>query len=84
MAKANEIINLISGLTEEKLERLKNYILTRLHIAVNAPEAHIEPHACPHCGGKHVIKPLPAGTQRSCSRFQGPSSEGNAVIEKVY
>jgi len=56
MAKAKEIINLISGLTDEQLEKLKRYILTRLNISSNEPEAHINIHTCPHCGSRHIIK----------------------------
>jgi len=66
MATKNEIVNLISGLTNEQLEKLKNYILTRLHIFVPMLEPHIEPHSCPHCGSHRIIR---FGMKRGKQRY---------------
>lgn len=55
MAKASEIISLIQNLTEEQLERLKRFILTKLNFTV-AASASIRPHDCPHCGSRRIIK----------------------------
>lgn len=55
MAKASEIISLIQNLTEEQLDRLKRFILTKLNIVVVAT-ASIRTHDRPHCGSKHIIK----------------------------
>ena len=55
MANASEIISLIQNLTDEQLDRLKRFILTKLNIVVVAT-ASIRTHDCPHCGSKHIIK----------------------------
>ena len=46
MARTSEIISLIQNLTEEQLERLKRFILTKLNF-VTVATASIRPHDCP-------------------------------------
>ena len=55
MTTFSEILALIQDLTDEQLDRLKQYILSKLCIApVVATDT--TRHFCPHCGSVHVIK----------------------------
>lgn len=66
MTTKSEIFGLIATLTEEQLEKLKKYILSKLHIVPQGLEAKIETHSCPHCGSHHIIK---FGIKRGKQRY---------------
>ena len=51
-----EILSLIQDLTEEQLNRLKQFILSKLCIATAIATADTAKHTCPHCESVHVIK----------------------------
>lgn len=55
MTTISEILALIQDLSEEQLDRLKQFILSKLCI-VPAFVADTTKHACPHCGSVHVVR----------------------------
>ena len=50
----NEIIQLMLDLTDEQLEKVRAFILTKLKIIVNPISVEIR--KCPYCNGWHIVK----------------------------
>ena len=50
----NEIIQLMLDLTDEQLEKVRAFILTKLKIIVNPISVEIR--KCPYCNGLHIVK----------------------------
>ena len=64
MSVFNDIIQLMLDLTDEQLEKVKAFILTKLQIIVNPISVEIR--KCPYCNGLHIVK---NGKNRGKQRF---------------
>lgn len=56
MKLIDELINILNGLTEEQLLKVKSYILTRLNLQSPDNQATITVYRCPECHSTHIIK----------------------------
>ena len=50
----NDLIGLMLDLTDEQLEKVRAFILTKLKIIVNPISVEIR--KCPYCNGLHIVK----------------------------
>lgn len=56
MLLLDELIEMLIGMNDEQLRKLKNFILSRLNIQASDPECEIKIYHCPKCNSVHIIK----------------------------
>lgn len=56
MMLLDELIEMLIGMNDEQLRKVKNFILSRLNIQVSNPECKIQVYHCPECNSIHIIK----------------------------